>query len=304
MPPVPTELVDKICDLLPFAQLAKFAQSKDNHWAIADRVLRARLRQVISLFIPADKFQSFLEILDTVDGAIVGLIALEIILFHETRNSPLDVKYLDILLPHNSRSMNIAIRFFQSIRYSGFQVVDVPPVTAAGRHTNLVARALGHGPRQADGTRTVVRIFSSRGGPFASLFEATATLLVNAITPDGIYCFYRDLTTSGRGLAQPQSYIINGLQVDTKNDDWGNVCQLYCPRLRRKTVDDEGTLIHRWRVPLGSAYSPEYPTPIVRRDWLEREPLIWSFNMPCTNVRCARGPRSAWRLLRLIWPFK
>ncbi|KAH6903360.1 hypothetical protein BKA70DRAFT_1228076 [Coprinopsis sp. MPI-PUGE-AT-0042] len=102
-----------------------------------------------------------------------------------------------------------------------FQVVDVPPVTAAGRHTNLVARALGHGPRQADGTHTVIQIFSSRGGPFASLFEATATLLVNAITPDGIYCFYRDLTTSGQGLAQLQSYIINGLQVDTKNDDWG-----------------------------------------------------------------------------------
>ncbi|KAH6869475.1 hypothetical protein BKA70DRAFT_1451944 [Coprinopsis sp. MPI-PUGE-AT-0042] len=159
-------------------------------------------------------------------------------------------------------------------------------------------------PRQADGTRTVVRIFSSRGSPFASLFEAHRNIARQRHYTQMVFTASTETSLVWAGSCSTAIYIINGLQVDTKNDDWGNVCQLYCPRLRRKTVDDEGTLIHRWRVPLGSAYSPEYPTPIVRLDWLEREPLIWSFNMPCTNVRCARGPRSAWRLLRLIWPFK
>ncbi|KAH6880235.1 hypothetical protein BKA70DRAFT_1447521 [Coprinopsis sp. MPI-PUGE-AT-0042] len=257
MPSVPTEIIDKICSLLAFAQLANFARSEDKHWAIANRLLRTRLQHTLSRFIPQDKFQSFLELLNTVDGAIVGLIALEIILFHETRNNPLNYRYLDLLLPHNSCSLTVAIQFFQSIGYSNFHLVDVPPVSAGGRHTNLVARALGHGPRQADGTRTSVRILSGRGGPFASLFEVAATLLVNAVTPDGIYCFYKDLTTSGRGLANPQANVINGVQVDTNNKEWGDMCQLYCPRLRRKTIDDEGTLVYRWRVPLGSAYSVE-----------------------------------------------
>ncbi|KAH6891825.1 hypothetical protein BKA70DRAFT_1233816 [Coprinopsis sp. MPI-PUGE-AT-0042] len=237
--------------------LANFARSADRHWAIADRLLRTRLRHVLSRFIPQDKLQSFLELLNTVDGAIVGLTALEMILFHETRNTPLNSRYLDLLLPHNGNSMTVAVQFFRTIGYSNFHVVDVPPVSATGRHTNLVARALGDGPRQADGTRTGVRLFSSRGGPFASLFEVASTVLVNAVTPDGIYCFYKDLTTSGRGLANPQANAINGVQVATNNDEWGDMCQSYCPRLRRKTLDDEGTLVYRWRVPLGSAYSVE-----------------------------------------------
>ncbi|KAH6902992.1 hypothetical protein BKA70DRAFT_1433965 [Coprinopsis sp. MPI-PUGE-AT-0042] len=256
---LPAELLELICKLLDFRELVNFARSGTFRWQSVDYLLKTRLRHVLLPFIPADKFDAFMAMLNDSEGAIVGLAALELILYRQTRHAALNYPCLEIHLPSNSRAMSIAIQFFRSIGYTGFDVNNVHSVNDQGEPSNMSA-----GGSWDAGVNPVrfVRLVACRGGPFAVLVEGSSTHLMNAVSPDGIYCLYADLTLSGLSLAPSNSSPVTCLATTTGNSHWGRLCMTACPRLCRKTLDDEGSVIHRWRVPVGSAYLESNEVPV------------------------------------------
>ncbi|KAH6871667.1 hypothetical protein BKA70DRAFT_1241627 [Coprinopsis sp. MPI-PUGE-AT-0042] len=251
---VSIELTAMICELLPFSELVLLARSDDHSWQIVDYELKRRLLIVLQRFISREHALHLLCILNHVEGAVAGLAALETILFLETRHTPLDYNCLDLLLPSTQESMERVVRFFRRIGFTGLEIEKISPSSDPSQQSHRTAAALGQGPANSPHFPCGVRLFASRGGPITSLVEASATHLMNIVSPDGVYCFYNDLTLNGRGIASSEADKVDCLVFDEDNRNWGPLCKMYCPQLRRKTLGDTATLIHRWRVPVGSAY--------------------------------------------------
>ncbi|KAH6902966.1 hypothetical protein BKA70DRAFT_1433941 [Coprinopsis sp. MPI-PUGE-AT-0042] len=250
---LPPEVEGEILSNLTFGELLQTATASFALCQLTETELWSRLAMLLSPFLhlSQDFTIPFCRLMTHTGAAIVGYVALQLLLLESFSASGEAACYKHIDIAVNVNSFAATIDFFKCIGYNFTQVEWKYPSTDAPDVDTIVGLAVGCLPPDEAGRIHEVHIHATLSSPISYFFEMGATHHMNAITATGIYCFYPHLTLNGEGLAIDDAEPLVNIDLFAANGHWSKTqCGRYCPAKPRDTRNDPSILAYSWKRPL------------------------------------------------------